>query len=224
MKVAVVGANGRVGRALVAYLAHGYEVTPVVRQQGEKQADLVDRAVVGVEAVVNAAGVAHVEHPTPDDLGRLHAANVELPVALAASCLEAGISLVHVSSVKAADDGGDGPYALSKREGDRILVEVYGERFTQSGLRLAIVRPLALLFPPINAGKLSRLRPLRHVPEWLTPPVRVPVLASQTFLRSVDAELELASSGQSGFGTREFTDDERGTLRDVRWALQTMGS
>lgn len=218
MKVAVVGANGRVGRALVAHLEGRYDVNPIVRQTGEDQAELVARAVAGAAVVVNAAGVAHVEHPTADDLQRLHTANVELPAALAEACLHQGASLIHISSVKAADGGGDGPYAVSKRQGDQRLVDEFGDRFAVSNLRLAIVRPLALLFPPIDAGKVAKLRPLRGVPSVLVPPVRLPVLSPGTFLAAIDDLLRTIRIGSNaaGLSWREFDRRDRGTLRDVR--------
>lgn len=221
MKVAVVGANGRVGRALAAHLEGRYEVNPMVRQAGEEQAELVTRAVEGADVVVNAAGAAHVEHPTADDLRRLYTANVELPAALAEACLEEGASLIHISSVKAASAEPGGPYARSKREGDQVLQAGYASRFEAAGSSLVIVRPLALLFPPLNAGKVAKLRPLRGVPSVLVPPVRLPVLSSASFLAAIDDLLHAVGSATAprGLSWRDFDRRERGTFRDVRQAF-----
>ncbi len=224
MKVAVVGANGRVGCALVDHLEGRYDVNPIVRQAGEEQAELVARAVAGADVVVNAAGVAHVEHPTADDLQRLHAANVELPAALAEACLHQGASLIHISSVKAASAEPDSPYARSKREGDDALQAGYASQFEAAGSSLVIVRPLALLFPPLNAGKVAKLRPIRGVPSVLVPPVRLPVLPASSFLAAIDDLLDATDSATApdGLSWRDFDRSERGTLRDVRTAFGTM--
>ena len=109
----------------------------------------------GADLVVNAAGVAHLERPTSADLDRLRLANVELPVALAQVALTRGISLIHVSSIKAREVGDESPYAASKREGDGRLEREFGEDFATAGLSLIVVRPLALLFPPLDAGKVT---------------------------------------------------------------------
>lgn len=225
MRVSVVGANGRVGRALVAHLADRYEVEPIIRRAGEEQADLVARAVSGVDVVVNAAGVAHVKHPAADDLQRLHAANVELPAALAEACAEEGLSLVHISSVKAANAEPGSDYACSKRDGEEALRTGYADRFETADSHLVIVRPLAMLFTPLDAGKVAKLRPVRFVPSALIPPVRLPVLSPDTFLAAIDEVLETIRVGATpvGLSWRDFDRDERGTLRDVRSAFVTMG-
>lgn len=221
MRVSVVGANGRVGRALVAHLADRYDVEPITRRPGEDQTGLAARAATNVDVVVNAAGVAHVERPTADDLQRLHTSNVELPVALADACLKAGASLVHISSVKAGKSGGDGPYAASKREGDQALRTGFAGQYERAGSSLIIVRPLALLVAPLDAGRVARLRPLRHVPQVIIPPIKLPVLARDTFLVAVEELVEAVRCGTSeaGLSWRDFDRSERGTLRDVRLAL-----
>jgi NAD(P)-dependent dehydrogenase (short-subunit alcohol dehydrogenase family) len=170
--------------------------------------------------LINAAGVAHIEHPTPADLERLRVGNVELPMALAAAALEHGVSMIHISSVKATGQAG-GPYASSKREAERRLEGECAERFAEAGLRLIIVRPLALLFPPFDAGKVRRLKMLRYWPRQLTPTLRLPVVTPATFLEAVEATVAVASSnsGPSGLMRREFGHGERGTFRDLRAAM-----
>lgn len=222
-RVAVVGASGRVGSAICDHLdQEGHDVVHVARTPGESLDRLVARAVDGVDVVVNAAGVAHIERPTPDDLGRLEAANVELPVALAAAALERGIPFIHISSVKAADPKATSAYAQSKRRGDERLEGDFGQQFAEEGLALVIVRPLALLFPPLDVGKVARLRFLRWWPQVFTPPLRVPVLAPARFLVSVDALVSgaLARVLPPGNSVRVYEECESGTLRDVALALK----
>lgn len=219
-RAAVVGANGRVGRAICEGLRSGFEVVPIVRDDDEAAESIAERATRDTAVVINAAGVAHVEHPTAADLARLQAGNVELPVALAARCLERRVPLVHVSSVKAADPG-ESPYAASKREADERLEREFGAAFAASGLCLMTVRPLALLLPPYEAGKLARLRWLWRWPVGLTPPVRLPVLDERRF---VDAIVGLARSAVDGtvgpgFAIKEFDRADRATLRHVRDAM-----
>ena len=218
--VAVVGANGRVGAAIRDHLAGTFEVVPIVRRPGESAAQLARRAASAAEVLVNAAGVAHLERPGVADVDRLHEGNVTLPMALADAALARGISFVHVSSVKAGTDDST-PYAASKREAEQRLEQLYGDRFASSGLSLIAVRPLALLFPPFDAGKLQRLRFLGRWPSALTPPIPLPVLAPSTFLAAITAAVEGAVAGRTttGFTRREFGRSERGTLRDVRDAM-----
>jgi nucleoside-diphosphate-sugar epimerase len=218
-RIAVVGASGRVGSAVCAHLQPRYDVVEVGRRDGETVGELAARAVVDADLVINAAGVAHVERPTASDLERLTAANVELPVALAAAALDRAIPMVHISSVKAVTDAPT-PYGRSKYEGDRLLETRFGPAFADANLGLVIVRPLALLFPPLDAGKVSRLRFLRWWPRRLTPPIRLPVLAPHTFLAAVDHAIdELLAGRKPGVAERDFTSGERGTLRDVGDAM-----
>lgn len=66
MRVAVVGATGTIGRAIVEALARRHEIVPVSRQQSAHRVDLEDpdsiarmyRAIGGVDAVISAAGLA----------------------------------------------------------------------------------------------------------------------------------------------------------------------
>ena len=215
-RVAVVGANGRVGSALVHHLADTHDVMAIVRQPAESPAEIATRAVDGADVIVNAAGVAHLERTTPADLERLRAGNVELPLALADAALGAGAHLIHISSVKATADATT-EYGQSKYEADQRLESEYGSRFADAGLSLVIVRPLALLFPPFDAGKIARLRFLRRWPVWAVPPARVPVLAPHVFLDAVADVVPTAVV--PGVRLREFDRDERCSLRDVRRAL-----
>ena len=219
-RVSVVGANGRVGSALVRYLADSYGVVGIERRQGESPVELAARAAAGADVVINAAGVAHLEQPTAADLERLHVGNVELPLALADASFREHAHLIHISSVKATADA-TSTYGQSKYEADQRLESEFGGRFAEAGLSLVIVRPLALLFPPFDAGKVARLSFLQHWPAWATPPVRLPVLTPETVLDAVGRLVDQtgAQSASNGLTTRDFERHERGTVADVRRAM-----
>lgn len=221
-RVAVVGASGRVGRAICEHLAQrNYDVMPVMRRPGESVDELAARALDGADVVVNAAGVAHIERPTPDDLERLRLGNIDLPLSLARGAIERGVPMVHISSVKAVDDAPQSPYAQSKRDADERLRVECASGFQDAGTSLEIIRPLALLFPPLDAGRVSSLRFLRRWPAVLTPPLRLPVLAPRSFLDTVERAVDSATSGvmHPGVCLREFARSEYGSLRDVRAAM-----
>jgi nucleoside-diphosphate-sugar epimerase len=219
-RVAVVGASGRVGRAIAAHLSGQYEVVRIARHAPDEDVGgLAKRAVAGgADVLINAAGVAHVEHASEDDLRRLELGNVEVPAALAAAALDRRISMIHISSVKAADPSPTSPYASSKRRGDERLQTEFAERFATAGLALIIVRPLALLIPPLDAGRVSHLSFLRWWPRALTPPIRLPVLAPARFLAAIDDLVEGVLAGQEAVGVsvRSFDRRDRGSLRDVQ--------
>lgn len=218
-RVAVVGASGRVGSAICGHLKSRFEIAEVGRRDGETVDELAVRATADVDLVINAAGMAHVERPTVADLERLKAANVQLPVALAAAALDRAIPMIQISSVKAVPDAPT-PYGRSKFEGDQLLETRFGPAFVDANLGLFIVRPLALLFPPLDAGKVSRLRFLRWWPRRLTPPISLPVLSPRTLLAAVEHAVdELLAGGKPGVTERDFAASEQGTLRDVRDAM-----
>lgn len=220
--VSIVGATGRVGSAILAHLGARFAVSLVERVPGDEVVQLAERAVLGADLLINAAGVAHVEKPTLADIERLKVGNIDLPLALAEAALAERISMLHISSVKAGDsEASSSPYATSKREAEEQLERRFGPAFESDGLSLVVVRPLALLFPPLDAGRVSRLKFLRRWPVALTPPVSLPVLAPATFLAAIELLVDqvLAGLAPLGFTRREFDANERGTLRDVREAM-----
>jgi nucleoside-diphosphate-sugar epimerase len=223
--VAVVGASGRVGGAIVRDLSTRYEVVAIQRSSPDERArDVARRAVAArPDILINAAGVAHVHHATEIDLQRLETANVEFPAALAAAALEERISMIHISSVKAVDERARSSYALSKRRGDETLEREFGPRFADAGLSLIIVLPLALLFPPLDAGKIARLKLLRWWPAALTPSIQLPVLTPVVFLGTLNEVIARVAAGSCvpGVSRRGYERSERGTLRDVGQALKS---
>lgn len=213
--VSIVGASGRLGRMLVDGLGAG-DPQPIARRSGEDVTTLAARSVAGAGLVVNAAGVAHIDASGPDDARRLLQGNVELPLALAGACLSAGIPFVHVSSVKAVDPD-DSPYARSKRDGDDRLASDFGSQFADHNLPLVIVRPIALLIPPFDAGKLSSLRWIGLLPRWLVPRVPMPVMTASTMLRIVDRIVADALAGRCppGIEVVAVAPSDRATLQEV---------
>ncbi len=123
--------------------------------------------------------------------------------------------------MKATGESDSSPYAASKWDADVRLEQELGDRFAHAGLSLTIMRPLALLFPPFDAGKISRLGFLRWWPSALTPPVKLPVLAPKAFLAAVESSVRAALDHEThaGFSRRDFAKSDRGNLRDVRAAM-----
>jgi uncharacterized protein YbjT (DUF2867 family) len=166
MRVLVVGASGFIGRRIVGYLADaGHEVVAAVRRVAETRRIFPGLAVVpcdlrvdttveswagrllGIEAVVNAAGVLQ------DQAARqIH---VDGPRALYAACAAAGIRrVVHISAVSADAAAGTG-YAETKLAGEVALRAL--------ALDWVILRP-SLIYGEGSYGGTSLLRALAAFP------------------------------------------------------------
>ncbi|MEL7360509.1 MAG: dTDP-4-dehydrorhamnose reductase [Bacteroidota bacterium] len=146
MRVLIPGANGQVGRELVARAAqHGVEAIGLTRAD----LDLADanavRAVVQAhqpDAVVNAAAYTAVDRAESEpDLA--FAVNRDGPAALAAVCTDLGIPLVHFSTDYVFDGTKPEPYV----EGDPAApLGVYGQSKWEGeeAVRAALDRHLVL--------------------------------------------------------------------------------
>jgi len=166
MKVAVTGASGFVGQALVAGLrAAGHDVVPLSRAEGVdyEDADAMRRSFAGCGAVVHLAARAHVG----GDDGAF-ASNVAAARVAAQAAREAAVDrFVHVSSIGVNGNATHGkpfteddvpapaePYARSKWRAEQVVREVLDGSTTS----LVIVRP-PLVYghgAPGNMGKLFR--------------------------------------------------------------------
>lgn len=141
--VAVLGATGFVGRAVVAALqARSIEVVAVRaprvsgRPSGSTQAvvDELAAALEGCTAVVNAAGLPDA---AGGDLDRLRGANSALPGLVARAARRVGVRMVHVSSAavqgprtqldSAERTDAFSPYSRSKADGERAALAAGGD-------------------------------------------------------------------------------------------------
>lgn len=179
MKIAVTGANGFVGRAVIASLAAaGHDALPLARRAGALPGaavigDLSERApdpsvLIGADAIIHLAARAHVMSDTATDaLAAYRAINVTGTGHLLEAAQRAGIKrFVYVSSVKAVGERStpgqplspDSPtapedvYGISKAEAE-TLVAAQGDR---AGMGWTIVRP-PMVYGPHVAGNFERL-------------------------------------------------------------------
>lgn len=165
-KVAVSGANGFVGRAVLNRLIQGNRpVIAFVRDQRADQIGEIDVTVVSIadqmswssalrkcSVFVHCAGLAHIlKGPGRAALNEFRDVNVDLTLALARSAAAAGVKrFVFVSSIGVngltsgqeafTPDGAANPqtpYAISKFEAEQGLHSISEE----TGLEIVVVRP-----------------------------------------------------------------------------------
>jgi len=162
--VLVLGADGFIaGFAIAALRARGWRVLRGVRARGralredERRCDLTDMttpaqwhdALVGVDAVVNAAGLLR-------ETGRqtFDAVHVDGPLALARACVEVGVRrFVQISAV---GDPADGAFVASKHRCDAALLAL--------PLSVVVLRPALVYSPAGSYGGTSLLRALAALP------------------------------------------------------------
>ena len=135
-RIAVTGSSGFIGRHVMAALAaRGDEVVPVRRPF---DAATLAVALRGADAVVHLAGIVSTVHERD-----FFAANVDGARAVALAARDAGIRLVHISSLAAAgpapasaprsEDDPASPinaYGRSKLEGERAIAAIDGLQWT----------------------------------------------------------------------------------------------
>jgi nucleoside-diphosphate-sugar epimerase len=165
MAVAVTGASGFVGRALVLHLqAHGVEVVPILRNTDSTG------SLQLVDIVVHLAARVHVmaekaTHP----IAEFRTANVDATVLLARQAVAAGVTrFVFMSSVKVNGEETsaglgftelDQPnpqdaYGISKWEAELALRQVSEE----TGLEVVIIRSPLVYGPGVKANFAALMR------------------------------------------------------------------
>lgn len=132
-RIAVFGANGQVGRALVKLL--GARAVPFTRADADFSEPESLRAVLDAchpDAVMNAAAYTAVDK-AEEEREAAYAANAESPAVLAQWCAEHGVPLVHYSTDYVFDGTGEKPwrendptaplnvYGASKRAGEEAI-------------------------------------------------------------------------------------------------------
>jgi nucleoside-diphosphate-sugar epimerase len=181
-RVAVTGAGGFVGRALVGDLfARGFDVLGWVRRKIELGdgpetrliTDVVEEAerggaLDGVDVVVHLAARVHRAGETGEKLlDRYLEDNAAATRRVALAAARAGVErLIFVSSVKVHGDDGehpcdeDGPtrpadaYAISKLRAEQAVAEVHA----QTGLETVVLRPPLIYGPGVKANFATLLR------------------------------------------------------------------
>ena len=139
MSVMIIGASGRLGRALWASRPHGFEVTALTHAELDVTDIRAMEAVVAVarpDVVINAAAWTDVEGAQRNE-ARARAVNAQAPGAMGRLFARQGIRIVHFSTDYVFSGEGTDPwneaclpqprpagvYGLTKREGERQLEE-----------------------------------------------------------------------------------------------------
>jgi dTDP-4-dehydrorhamnose reductase len=135
MRVLVTGANGMLGRDLQEALV-GHAVTSLGRADLDvTDADAVDAAVSGHDAVVNCAAYTKVDDAEAHE-AEAYAVNATGPANLAAACARRGARLVTISTDYVFDGTATSPY---EEDRPRDPLNAYG-RTKAAGEELALQR------------------------------------------------------------------------------------
>lgn len=185
--VLVTGANGFVGRALLAS-AQSLGLRAALRSapSSELTAESIivgdidattdwTQALAGIDYVVHLAARVHVMSPTADDHTEYERTNVVATEHLAKAAAQAGVrQFIYLSSIKVngemsgarAFHANDTPqpiddYGRSKLEAERRLLRIDAN----SGMRVAIIRPPLVYGPGVRANFLRLL----SLANWAVP-------------------------------------------------------
>lgn len=199
-RVAITGANGMLGRDLLAVArARGLVVLPFTRAELDVTDPTTYHRMSNVEWVINCAGFTNVDGAESDAVGA-EAANVLGPARLAAWCASRNMALCHISTDYVFDGLSHKPcmeedpihplglYAKTKARGEGLVRE--------SGARHLIVRTQGLFgwqgrnFIKTILDLLLKGEPLKVVNDQWTAPTYTRHLA--------DALLDLVEAGCMG--------------------------
>ncbi len=146
MRIAITGASGFIGRALMdALRVGGHEALPDLR---------------GAQALVHLAAIAHRHGVAESELRRV---NVGFATDAGRSAAAAGVPMIFVSSLKVHGEESNAPlretspiaprdaYARSKAEAEEALRAI-------PGLRLTVLRPPLVYGPAVKAKFLALMR------------------------------------------------------------------
>ena len=192
MKVLLTGANGFIGRYLLASLIDaGHQVVPAVRDPAATDRMLPNPASIkvdfnrdvrpedwiprlnGIDAVINCAGILHARPGQS-----IRAIHTLAPKALFTACQATGVRRVIQISAISADPSADTAYAHTKLDADRFLME--------TDLDWIVLRP-SLVYAEGAYGGTALLRAIAAIPyvlplvgkgEQLFQPIHVDDLAA----------------------------------------------
>lgn len=205
MTIAVTGATGFVGTALIAQ-AHAaeFDVRALARRKQPPahavvwidgaldQPDALANLVIGVDAVIHVAGVVNAPNR-----GAFEAGNAHGTAAMITAAREAGVRrFVHVSSLSAREPGLSN-YGWSKAESERLVMA--------SGLDWTIVRPPAI-YGPHDLEMLEMFRMAARGLVLLPPPGRFSLIEVSDLARLL---LALARDNETSIGQVYEPDDGR---------------
>lgn len=211
--VLITGANGFVGRALLALLhARGYPLTGASRQPLALNAPTVRHwpvsrldghsdwrgALQGIDVVVHCAARVHVmQERCADPLAAYRQANVDASLALARQAVAAGVRrFIFISSIKV--NGERSPLGRPIRADDLPAPQdPYGQSkleaewalqalAAETGLELVIIRPVLIYGPGVGANVRSLLQAVAR--GW---PLPLGALNNRRSLLALDNLLDL---------------------------------
>src|SRR5437762_11272867 len=162
MKIAVIGANGRLGAALAREYARDFEVTSFARRQLDLgQLDRVRSALAGTkfELLINCAALTNVDY-CESYREEAFLVNAEGPGLLAEIANEKSAKLVHFSTDYVFDGKKSDPYA---EEDKAVPLSVYGESKLEGARRVLevssqhLVVRLSWLFGPDKPSFIDQI-------------------------------------------------------------------
>src|SRR5207253_3954093 len=162
MKIAIVGANGRLGAALVREYQRDYEVTSYDRRQLDlSQLDRVRSALAATkfELLINCAALTNVDY-CESHREEAFVVNAEAPRLLAEIANEKSAKLLHFSTDYVFDGKKTDPYV---EEDKAIPLSVYGESKLEGERRVLevssqhLVVRLSWVFGPDKPGFIDQI-------------------------------------------------------------------